>query len=401
MGLRSDLEDILALQELTGGFATSAQQLRQQAANQQLAQELPGLLAQNDYGQIAALAGQTNDPSLRRSIVEKQMAAQLKPAGVGGKIPLTREQVRIKLIGTPQEGNDEVIDSIAGINNLPTQEKFILDYSVGGRQETRRKQQAGQFGATFGEKLTKAKDDQRKAFISGIEEVEKPYKEFEEGYKNVQGALSTRSKTGDAIVFNFVARSIGNEKGPLARDDIQRLIQETFGMKAAELQNYLQGKDVSVLSPAQRETLYKIVEIAFNNKAETLQQNLSERFSNAPADYPRLFEGGSPDASVRNRLSKFGATDISVRDGKLSFRAGKKKSEAIKQFGQETDGATKGPDTVSLLNQANALPASPANDKFKQDTVAIIKAWDAKGGIPQDKYDELMNRIKRRAAGGK
>lgn len=372
MGLRSDIQDLLDLQGITGQFATAAQGLRQQSAQGLLNQQAPELIKSGDYGQLAGLASQAGDSTLMRTIVEKQLAAQAKPTSSPFKLP--------ELQTLYPSASQEALQTIANINNRDDQVK------VGGQLTNAYNAQVGAGLRREGINLSKDKDvqGQREDFIKGYKEIDKPYKEFEQKYANALAGLKDATKSGVGITLGFVARTLADEKGPLANNDIDRLVQQGFGKTLKEFRNSISQEDKTTLDESQLKTFQRLLEVAKSNKDKYFQEDLRETFQNAPYDFPKLFMNGNLDNSVRNRIGQKGINFNVGSDGKLNLSSGQKTSVIKQPSTSSIEG--QGVDVKGLTARINKLPEG----NFKNKALSKLNAFDGKS-MTKKQYDEFVS----------
>lgn len=354
--LRDYLLTLQGVQESTGQFAKSAADYRKSVDEQALKQRLPQLLESGaDLSQLAAGVAPF-DPSSALAIRLKQLEGQKSAKTIysdaavdalPGLKPETKAaakglqgQERMEFIGDAMKGAGvERGDLLAGV---------ALD------SEKRR-----------GEKEIQ---NQRGAFQKIFNDFEKNVESERRSLSKVEKAFAQDSVTGDSIVFNFIARNVAGEKGPLSNDDINRIVARQIGGDFTSALNFVSNNDASKLTKEQRNSYRNLINVAKDNFEDYQSQTAARIINDSSGDYPLLYtSGGTPDETIRKRAERFG---INVGGGSVSTP---KKTK-------EVDGASA---VGRLINLANQLPDGPEkqaalkNLSSKKDiTEAQAKAYE-------------------------
>jgi hypothetical protein len=148
---------------------------------------------------------------------------------------------------------------------------------------------------------------QRGAFIKSHDTIEKELQKEQRQNENVAMALKQNSTAADAIVFNYIARAVAGEKGPLSDGDVNRLISKAFEGDVQKFNNWVASGTTSTLSEDQRKAYNDIVGGAVKNFEAYKEGKLSDTVNRAQGDYPLLYgEDGTPDRSIIQRAQKHG-----------------------------------------------------------------------------------------------
>ncbi len=211
---------------------------------------------------------------------------------------------------------------------------------------------------------------QRGAFIKTFDGVEKEIQNEQRAINKVNEAYKTGSVSGDSVVFNYIARNIAGEKGPLSNDDINRIAARQIGGDFQAALNFTSNNDESKLTPAQRESYAKLLKTAQDNFESYKHEKVKDIVGRAQGDYPLLYSDDStPDKAVIQRAQKYGYE----HRGGGAFEKTVSKTEHTGDYGAALSAAGKIKDEAT-----------------KAAAVAKIKAFqDAKKPVPQPMLDKI------------
>lgn len=306
MGLRSQLDDLLLLQEATGQFANSAQNLRQGTAGQLLAQQGGGLAQHGQLGDLASLAFAAGDTSLLRELMQKQ-AAQ----GAGAASPELVQAYQSALGGglkLPAKVTPDQLGKLADISQRRQQ------MSMGETAEARRAQkQQFDMGTKFISQ--KAKD-----FSSPLVKTEK---EINDSTASLDSSLRAFNEKATPAAGNLLIRAIIKASGDsrVSDQDIAGLELKGLPNKATDLLNFLQGTQFENLTDAQKTELQRIAKAAIETKDTRIKRVLGDQFSSQLAANPELLnlKGGKAHPSVKRFADKLNIDVRTDEDGNPVF----------------------------------------------------------------------------------
>lgn len=318
MGLRDWLLNMNAATQASSGFADSAQKLREEIAQRQLAQQMPDIINRQDLGALVsgALSSGNTKPT---DIAASAMAGQLMPKN---KTPIMTEEQLSALIPADKA------KVAAGLPTYDQQEAFVKATQQ-NVAESRRDEQT-----TFG---------QLKDFKAGFDKKANEIRQERMMFANVKDAIKRGSLPADSVVLNFVARRVAGEKGPLSDSDISRLQAATGQGTAQGLANWLAGTPVSKWTDEQREAYMALVKGATDRYEGWVDETIGTSISNALIDYGRLNGKRGPDESIVKRAKDFGFKiegDRVIKEGKKLTGTGAK-AEALQIANSIEDSAAK------------------------------------------------------------
>jgi hypothetical protein len=297
MGLRDFLANLQSVQQLTGDFAAGAEQMRKQAALQQLSQQAPDLLASGDTGQVAALAASAGDATLLRELLQQKVAAANKPVK-----PLQAKEA-LTAVGIPE--------NVAGIATAPgmtyeTQQDLLKTYA--GTQEAQRRaedlagrQQTRQFNMTE-KPIKSAASDVSKAVANKEAALTAEISGMDENLK-----LFKKSATPQAA--NFLIRSLIKASGDnrVSDQDIAGFQFKSLGQNFKEAVNFLQGTAYESLSPAQQQEAIRLAEAVKEASERKRSRIIGDLATTLVSGRPELLNvKGAPSGkhAVINELEK-------------------------------------------------------------------------------------------------
>jgi len=274
-------------------------QADQRAAEQddlraQLLAEAPGLLEQGNFNELAVGLAETGDPSSLRSLIAQGVKSQ------GSDAAPTLGADRLGQL-YPQLAPEQ----IQGLEGLDIKEQrlaaqgIVRDSRAGERiQEQKRAEDR---------RIVSEKQGDFRKWSGDFDKFTAKVKEEERAINKVKAALKQGSLPADSVVFNFLARNLAGEKGPLSDSDIARFKgaygEETFN----KVTDYVRGSGKSTLTDAQRTAYKDLVKLASDNFEQYKTEGVAERLSRG-TDFKRIFnpETGKVARGFKRRLDKFG-----------------------------------------------------------------------------------------------
>lgn len=362
--LRDLLSQFQGIAQGTQQTLGAANNLRQQAAQQNFLQNAPGLLAQgsdaaNDQLAVQAYAAGDSAP-LQTQLAGKQKIAA-KKAGLSDEEDANSfdpEDIQGIVKGLPYDVAKKL--SASGLNDQQVLEQAKAYMNPKANADDKLSNQ---------EALTdyKQKLKDRQNFSGKFNQFALPVDKEIQSLKDAGDNLKSGKVLTDALALQALAKSISGSTRPLSPQAAQSLIASTLGGDSQKVSNFLQSGDQSVLSPEQRQTLQSTIQKSVGNKQAYKAQHVAEFLSNAQGDYPTLFQGGKPDASVLQR-AKAAGLDYSVDStGQVSF--------ATKPTKTTVQGAPGDGDRLTtLLAKANGIK----NAKYKLSAVKALTSYKDK-----------------------
>jgi len=311
----ASLRDVLLSQagvaDLSKEALASTTKLREQVAQRNLQKQLPELIQNRDLGGLVQGSLDAGNTQPLGSVITTMAQNQMpRPLAIRpGKEGITQDV--LETIGIPEAQ----AQAIAGAGGLDAQKALISGYQKGKDQE--------RLGSEAGRRSAQNVQSQRSAWAKRANKIESDATAFEGQAKVVKDALNAGSLPGDAVVFNFLARAVAGEKGPLSDSDISRFSSRAFGGDVQKFENFLSGQTTATLTPDQRAAFRELLEIKTKNAAQDKEKLIQSMFEDSKGDYPLLFGSGKePDAAVKTRAERFG---FDYKDGAFS----KKKTQKI------------------------------------------------------------------------
>lgn len=307
MGLRKSLDDLFLLEEASKGFADAGTAFSQAQAGSQLRDQAAGLLQSGQLGELASLAFGAGDPSLFRTLIEQQAKAQFPTTTAK---PLGLEQAT--QLGTALLGRNPTQTELASAVGLP-QEEARQTLSAIASRESARESGARQENA----EARRQRTDLIKVRANVVKDFDKELSELakeEKAHKAVKAAFERGKVPDDAILFNFIARNVAGEKGPLSDSDVSRIQARVFGNDAQKMANFFTGQSTSMLSTEQRKAFNDIIKDATAKFGEFKQERLQTRLGDALVAAPELLSRGEKfDQALSSRAEREGFKIL--RDG--------------------------------------------------------------------------------------
>lgn len=352
MGLRDFLMGAKQFEEGGTQFGKTAEDIRKQAAVEEIAKQSPDLFnrirggdtgAAATYNSLGIQAGQKDQMADRIAQYAFPSTSQS-----GKNIPYTMDEIR--QLPQAKDKSEEDLVALSKASRAAQDAYFnqtrdvVKEIGVQNRSDR-------QFGLQTENTSTK---QGTKAF-DVLNKTQDAFRENDYKIKEINDAFKRKTSIDDNLVFNYIARQVGGEKGPLNVDDIQR-VQGVIGFKgrAEELKAYFTGDTYKKLSPQQRDALRAIVENNAKNfndkKAESYAQDLTDLYSSQP----RLRDkDGNPTGILASKLNQLKSEKVPV-----SF------DKNTKSFVVEKKTSTHTGDMSSLINSANSIKDPAIKQKW-------------------------------------
>ena len=373
-------DDVIA--QISGGakdFRGGATELRNIAAKQEFQQQAPDLISEMNgqgiglyspaeaRGQLAQLAFNSGDPTILRQLVKdqfqpKKMPEQALPDSAIDADPTLRKEMKaqLKLLK-----NDPAAQNKA--YNQYQQAIGILDSRD---QEYRRNKQFIQ--------------GQRTALNSELSKISKNIRETDELYNNVKDAMAKGTLPADAVVFNFLARKLANEKGPLSDSDRAQFISRAFEGDKQKFDNFISGASTSPLTDEQRQAFKDLIDQSVKNYEKVKASAVEDTLSQAIGGKPDLFTD-TADKLATDFAKKYGF-EYTKKDGVWELN----KKEVIKSAAPTGGSAN--------TNQETAKPDPLKSQEFlaldKVHKGIVEKAISQLKNPTYDKIQKIVNGAK-------
>lgn len=378
MGLRDFLTGAQQFQQGGQEFSDTASKIRQQAAQQDLANKRADL-----YNQIrSGTPDQQSQAAANLSYLESQAGIKDPYAPEIGKMVFpdksTKSAYSIDAVkqlmpdATPEEQykfanqSREAQDAILKQRQAATHEAGVQS----------------RFEKSQGTTVSGQENKQETKAFDVLNKTKDAFREKDYGLKEIRQALDRNTAIADNLVFNYVARQIGGEKGPLNEGDIQRA-QGIIGFqgKAEEAKAFFTGKNYEKLSPDQKSELRGIVENNAKNFAEKKAVALAQDLNDLYSSQSKLRDAdGNPVGILKSTLNELKKDKIPV-----TFDPQTKSFVVDKSTTEHTGG------TQNLIKSASAIKDPAVKQKW-------ITWLNANPNLSQDQIDHIAPQIK--AAGG-
>lgn len=355
MGLRDFLGNMNVITGLTGDLRQQAEQQRQEEAIAQLRQQIPGAVQSGNFGDIAAtsLGAGPAGMAMSREILG-DLIKNNKKSGAGAPPSMGLEQLKALNVGA-----DET--QLSPLVGLPAQQQLGGISAI--QKSISEQRQATETARRAGESV----QNQRKNVGAKMDPLFKEFSEADSQYSRVKEALNQKTRPGDAVVFNFLARNVAGERGPLSNDDITRFASRAFGGDVQSAENFFDGGTTSILTPDQRKAFDDLLNLAADKYEGYKSRRMGGALTRAIADNPKLIgENDDLAPSLKKRIDQAGFT---YKDGELSKVVKKETSKpSFKADGGEplTLDAVKNPAVKARVEQLfKENPSYSAEKKAK------------------------------------
>jgi hypothetical protein len=319
-------DDIIA--QISSGakeFRGGADELRKIAAQQEFQKQAPDLISEMSgqgiglyspseaRGQLALLASNSGDPSILRELVKSQIEPKKQAQPL-----MTASQINANGGYTPAQKKELIAAQTAEQQNDLARQYASGNASVReGEAENRR--------------IKETVQKQRNALSSELSKISKNIRESDELFSNVKDSLAKGTLPADAVVFNFLARKLAGEKGPLAVQDREQFVNRAFGGDLQKAANFFSGESTTVLSPEQRQAFKDLVNQSVKNYERVKASSIEDTLTQAIGGKPDLFTDKA-DRLATDFAKKYGY-EFKNQDGSWDLR----KKEIIKSQGTEAD----------------------------------------------------------------
>ena len=382
-------DDIIA--QISSGakeFAGGAGELRKIAAQQEYQNQAPSLINALSAGadelslyspsearlQLAQLASNAGDPQLMRELIKSQVEPKkaLQPL-------MTPSQIKANRSYTPEQQKELIAAQTAEQQNDLARQYASGNAALGERDaEKRRVEQTVQA--------------QRNLLGGELSKISKNIRESDELFANVKDSIEKGTLPADAVVFNFLARKLAGEKGPLSDQDRDQFVARSFGGKLEEYNNFIAGRSSSKLRPEQREAFKELIQQAVKNYQKQKDSAIYDTLEQAVGGKPLLFTD-KPDRLANDFAKKHGLEYTNV-DGSWQLR--RKAQDGKKSTVSGVNPETKKISLNGLSDKINKIK----DPKARNSALAKISAAQGQEVDPakykqmEDIIDDLLERGK-------
>lgn len=354
MGLRDHLLnlnpgfDINQVLQASQGFNQAAQGLRQQQANQDYANQAPGLLSDGSPEALGQLAGLdlARGGSDVTDLLVKQKSAQSKAKETEAAIP----DSAVDVLNIPQSQKNE-INAIKD----PKLKQAVLSFYQKNNTEVLGQQK---------EKQTELKNTQaqRQSFANTFDKSYKELQDQEQDLQKVKSQLAQGTQPADNVANRTMLRILGSDKRVTDRA-VLAFINDTFGGDVTKATNFFTNSAASKLQPNQRKALNSLLVSEANNIEANKADVLGGHLNNAVSTFPSLIDAnGKPDKAIVARAKQAGFTVVPNQDGTVSFQS----KGQTRTLPSDMGGGGGGVDVKSLYTSLNGI-TDPTLKKQAQD----------------------------------
>lgn len=303
MGLRDFLLNMKAVNEATGGFASSAQGFRETVAKEQLQKELPDIIANKKLDRLAALSQAAGDEGINK-VIATYMAQNLmpKPSTVSGD-QFSKPQLEAMGITDPKE-------QAAVMSARPETTKDIVGGIVGKKTreaeaEAERRRQEGADTAVV------------EKFSAPIEKKEAL---FDDAKSRIEAALDQFKSTPNRATLQGLAVAFAKgagDAGVLSNQDLSNYRLSTIAQDFASLEAYATNQVDDNISPEISDAMIKMGENALRTGEDRKRKVLRTAFGHQINKHgERLSKGGKKNASVLDWENTLGVKAEKGKDGR-------------------------------------------------------------------------------------
>lgn len=144
-----------------------------------------------------------------------------------------------------------------------------------------------------------------KEFTEKFNGFEKETANLDKSFKNVDTALRQKTLPADAVVFNFLARNVAGEKGPLSDNDRAQFVSKAFAGNEQAAENFFTGRSTSKLTNEQRKAFYDLV-AATRDNYNGWKTDMAKTFIGNYGLRPELSRGGAPHKALSAKAKQYG-----------------------------------------------------------------------------------------------
>ncbi len=363
MGLRESLQDLLTLQDISGGFAQAGQRFGAQREAMQnasqlrdVAQKLPGALESGDLTGVAAQAYGAGDPLLLQNVLAGNLASQ-KAANSPGKTPgLQGDALRAALPGMAE-------DFYMVAQNIPTLEEqrqlAQTGSSITGAQAQRGLLRLGEERREQSEQMKAQKD-----FTTKVDNALKKERDDLQQLERVAN-MDLSDRTQFWLAATNMIKTIGREAGQLTDNDVGRPFPVTGARTVKDLLTWLgaQKANINNIDPEVLESVQDVLRRATAKVDEQLQtKGIRVIRAEAIAGRDRLLKDKNVDESIINAAKTIGLT--AGFNDKGEFDVGKEIKKSSGKLSMESRG--QGDEFQSLYEKLNPQQKLAADRKLKE-----------------------------------
>lgn len=381
---QQDLESFLAALRSSGESAqlglarlAEAEKLRAQG---RIAAEAPALLEAGNYNELASQYAGLGDAAMVRDIMQQQMKAKAKASEAG--TGFTAEQLKIS--------DPNLTDAQAQmVSALPADEQRQWLRAIQLPKEAGQRINISM--ANLGERQTSREESNKEMWIKETSKLRSDLRAEESSLRKVKAALEQGTVPADAVVFNFLARSVAGEKGPLSDQD-RAVFMGKYGEKTYnEVLEYIRGRGESTLLPEQRQAFKDLVELAANDYDRRREASLKEQLTKA-FDYNLYSKKDGKvefDPAVRRQAKELGFKESFDEEGMPVFSKVIKKEAADANTTQSNAGS---------VRQAPSEGAKKESGQAFQEKLNSIQDPGLKAAVTQairqrpDQAETILNR---------
>lgn len=378
MGLRDFLTGAQQFQQGSQDFSKTAQEMRQQDAQQQLSQGLPDLLSKLRTGtpeQQAQLAGQFQGQYLQAGGSLKDTADQIAKFALPEQAKGKNEAYKIDEIKAifPDKSEQEQY-KIANMSRS-AQDALLGQSKQAAAEEAKSARQKEAQGTQINEKNKTAEADFGKLYASSK-------KKFDESIGGIKAQYDTFLSNPTKQSAVNVALAVGKSAGLVGSTSENEVERQTFTDAAQKFQqalNFVQNEPEGTLRPeiiaAYKNLMDNTIKSAADKRKDVLMGQIQTL---VPAYSSRLFEGNKK-SQVLKSIEKEQGIDISKdENGDIVITKSKTEHTGLKS---------------ELIQSANSIKDPIVRNKFK----SVLNSY--KGDIPEDKYNALKAKIDQLSGG--
>lgn len=379
MALEDFLKTLRGASQDVGAGAETLRGIQQQQNLRQFAADVPGLLAHQDFSQVAGRALEAGLPTITQGIIS-------------GQIDI--EQARQAALAKQKE--DKPLDELI-IKQAESQYGTVIPRDKPGSVqkafiEQLEKQRAQglkqeEFNLQKGEAGRREEEALQKARVDFTKDVQQKFgKKFDAIDKlNALDSFPLESAAAVQALISNIVKTIGADAGALSRQDIESYIPRTAGGDLAQLQNYLTNQGDSPLPDDVKAGLKALLQNSRNSAVKNNQARAKKDIKAAiEARRGRVIRNGQIDPAILTEASKF---DLGVKVGNngevivdtfenLSTPTGKKSAVTLPQ-GQTTGIGLSDFKAPAFQNVANKI-INDANltAEQKQEKLKLLKSQE-------------------------
>jgi hypothetical protein len=379
MGLRDYLATLGLAEKSTAEFAQTAENMRKAAAEQEYIAQAPELFRLGKVEEAAALAQNAGIKEPMNALFKSKFDAEIAKQKSTDKVVQSLSKAELIMQGLDpakaavfaQRPYDQQMDAVKNVGSAEVREI----QKVG---EARREKQV-----TF---------QRGQALAKEVAPIQKEILQDESALQKVNEAFKSNTIPGDAIVMNFIARKMADEKGPLAEGDIVRLTGKTFAGDTNSALNWVQSAAAPTAPPEQRAAYKELLNLARNNFEANKEAKLVAALGRAALANEELIVDGKPTESLQKiakemkfagvkvnsdgnfeliKKSKTAPTSLFTKEGNADFEAAKAQAELIKDP-EHKEWVKKQIDKMIEASKNKAIPKDKIKSFFDAEITAHL-----------------------------